>query len=82
MALPAGARNVAYSINQYGYGAEINSKVVFDLGISADLVEQAAQAAMEAFVAKLEQLTPDAPVNANRTYDVNIPGDPWPPPAA
>jgi hypothetical protein len=82
MAMPAGARTVAYSINQYGTGAEINSKIVFDLGISADLVDQAAQAAAEAFVAKLEELTPAAPVNENRTYDVNIPGDPWPPPAA
>lgn len=82
MAMPAGARNVAYSINQYGSGAEVNSKIVFDLGISADLVEQAAQAAMEAFVAKLEELTPAAPINATRTYDLNVPGDPWPPPAA
>jgi hypothetical protein len=77
MAMPAGARNVAYSISQYGSGAEIDAKIVFDLGISAGLVEQAAQAAMGAFVAKLVELTPDAPVNASRTYDLNVPGDPW-----
>ncbi|MEW2631778.1 hypothetical protein AB0903_08995 [Streptomyces sp. NPDC048389] len=82
MPMPEGARNVAYRMTQYGGGAEVNVLVQFELNISADLVDAAAAAAMEAFAAKLEELTPGVPAGASRAYDVSLPGDPWPPPAA
>lgn len=81
MPMPEGARSVLYSVNQYADASEVYIQVSFDMTTSsppAD-VDLAAAAAMEAFVAKLTELHPEASVDATRAYVCRQPGDPWPP---
>lgn len=79
MAIPPGAHTIVYSVSQYGEAAEVYLQVAFDIGSNtAALVDTAAQAAMEAFVASLETQTPTAPVNATRAYRCDQTGDAWP----
>lgn len=79
MPIPQGATTVVYNVSQYGEGVEINQKVLFYLPSSSpESVDAAAQAAMEAFIAYLEQQSPLVNVSASRKYECALDGDVWP----
>lgn len=77
--MPTGARKVTYFINQYGEGVEVNTRIMFDLTISGEKVDAAAEAGMAAFVATLQDANP-TPVHASREYEGGLTGEPWPAP--
>jgi hypothetical protein len=80
--LPAGSHSISYHVTQYGDDLSISLSVPFaiDSNTPATSVDAAAEAAMEAFVSTLQQLNPDYPVSARRTYHCQQDGDPWTPP--
>jgi hypothetical protein len=81
MAIPSGAHTIVYSVSQYAEGTEVYLQVAFDIGSNTPaLIDAAAQAAMESFVATLESLTPQAAVQAARVYECGQAGDAWPEP--
>jgi hypothetical protein len=79
--MPEGARAVLFQISQYAETSEVYLQVRFDLTTSTPAdVDDASEAAMAAFVAKLEELHPDAAVQATRVYECSQSGDAWPEP--
>lgn len=82
MPLPAGSHSISYYVTQYGDDLSISLEVRFaiDSNTPATSVDVAGQVAMEAFVAKLQELNPAYPVSARRSYHCQRDGDPWTPP--
>lgn len=81
MPMPEGARSVVYTVSQFADATEVQVQVTFDLTTSTPPsdIDAAAELAMNAFVTKIEELHPEAPVYAARTYSCRLPGDLWPP---
>lgn len=87
MAMPEGAKTVNYTIQMYdtSSGGEVSLDLRFAVGLAksyppteAARADAAVQAGCDAIIATLDAAYPGGTVTAERSYDLNVPGDPWP----